>query len=103
MSYYRGSRQLCRYELMHRLVISLMRGRATFGTSIFLIGIYRLGMSDSAFRTVNSRVKAIIPENTPYRLVVDVFGTYCSDINPNKNEDIEISTSTGGECNSLFD
>jgi hypothetical protein len=91
---------------MDRLDISLMRDRATFGTSIFLIGIYRLGMSDSAFRTVNSRAKAMIPEKTPYRLVSVykyTLGRYCSDISPNKNEDIEISTSTRSKCDSLLD
>jgi hypothetical protein len=66
MSYYRGSRQLRRDKLMYRLDISLMRDRVTLGTSIFLIGIYRLGISDRTFRTVNSRAKAIIPEKTPY-------------------------------------
>jgi hypothetical protein len=89
---------------MHRLDVSLMRNWATFGTSIFLIGIYRLGMSDSAFRTVNSRAKAMIPEKTPYRLVsAYTLGIYCSNISPNKNEDIEISTSACSEGNSLLD
>jgi hypothetical protein len=69
MSYYRGPRQLRGDKFMYRLDISLMRGRVTLGTSIFLIGIYRLGMSDRAFRTVNRRAKAIIPEKTPYRSV----------------------------------
>lgn len=42
---------------------------STTGISIFLIGMYRLGMSDSAFRTVNSRVNAITPANTPFSLI----------------------------------
>jgi len=41
-------------------------GGGTFGTSIFLIGMYRFGMSERALRTVRSRASAINPENTPY-------------------------------------
>jgi len=49
-------------DLVNSVEISLCTGT---GISIFLIGMYRLGMSDNAFRTVNSRVNAITPANTP--------------------------------------
>lgn len=52
---------------MNGLIIkkrSMLRG--TFGTSIFLIGMYRLGIFERASRTVRSRASAINPENTPY-------------------------------------
>jgi len=37
----------------------------TLGTSIFLMGMYRLGISDNAFRTVYSLANATIPAKSP--------------------------------------
>lgn len=45
--------------------VKLLVRRSTFGISIFLIGMYRLGIADRALRTVRSRASAIIPDRTP--------------------------------------
>lgn len=75
----------------------------TFGTSIFLIGMYRFGIADRALRTVSSLVSAIIPDNTPYLSVRGLErGEYSSDIRSDKNEDVKVSPSTLCQCECLF-
>jgi len=59
-------------DRLRKLVKELWRGEGeeTFGTSIFLIGMYRFGMSERAFLTVRIRERAMMPEKMPYILSI---------------------------------
>ena len=46
-------------------ILDESRRAKTFGISIFLMGIYRLGIVDSALRTVSSLASNTITDNTP--------------------------------------